>query len=194
MKIRYTYRLKQNSFTEILPASQRLDDLLVELDANINYQEGQLEYVQQIIAQDNLSLHLHLVLLDLHPQFLGLRTTTACVVEVADTVKNTVEEQLNSRLQITHQIQLSILTSEEALQRMREQEQQNQDFLNQNERAQEYIQNTQLLLQMKNLQIVDSSFQQIVLALRNPEYKFIFQSITDETFWSHVYRKVFGRP
>lgn len=95
MKIRYTYRLKQNSFTEILPASQRLDDLLVELDANINYQEGQLEYVQQIIAQDNLSLHLHLVLLDLHPQFLGLRTTTACVVEVADTVKNTVEEQLN---------------------------------------------------------------------------------------------------
>ncbi|KAI9246658.1 hypothetical protein EDC94DRAFT_386980 [Helicostylum pulchrum] len=85
---------------------------------------------------------------------------------------------------------------------MREQELRDRDFLNQNEIAQEYIRNTQILLQTidiaenftKIFQIVDSTLQQIVLALRDPEYNFIFPSVTDETFWSHVYRKVLADP
>ncbi|GAA5796154.1 hypothetical protein HPULCUR_001523 [Helicostylum pulchrum] len=240
----------QNYFTEIIPTSQRLDELLVELNNNINSQEGQLEYEQQRTAQDNLSLHIHLVLLDLHPQFTDLRTVTARAAEAAENVKTTTEEQLtalfnsvtenqqavlqnarnlrdlerkilalrgklatilreqpleqadNVRLRTIRQIQIAVLSSQAALQRMREQELRDQDFLNQNEIAQEYIRNTQILLQTidiaenftKIFQIVDSTLQQIILALRDPEYNFIFPSVTDETFWSYVYRKVLADP
>ncbi|GAA5804344.1 hypothetical protein HPULCUR_009832 [Helicostylum pulchrum] len=215
----------QNYFTEILPISQRLDELLVELNNNVNSQEGQLEYEQQRTAQDNLSLHIHLVLLDLHPQFTDLRTVTARAAEAAENAKTTTEERLtalfnsvtenqqaalqnarnlsdlerkilalrgklatilreqpleqadNVRLRTIRQIQIAVLSSQAALQRMREQELRDQDFLNQNEIAQEYIRNTQILLQTidiaenftKFFQIVDSTLQQIVLALRDPE-------------------------
>ncbi|GAA5799662.1 hypothetical protein HPULCUR_005078 [Helicostylum pulchrum] len=235
---------------QIIPNHQRLDELLVELNNNINSQEGQLEYEQQRTAQDNLSLHIHLVLLDLHPQFTDLRTVTARAAEAAENVKTTTEERLtalfnsvtenqqaalqnarnlrdlerkilalrgklatilreqpleqadNVRLRTIRQIQIAVLSSQAALQRMREQELRDQDFLNQNEIAQEYIRNTQILLQTidiaenftKNFQIVDSTLQQIVLALRDPEYNFIFPSVTDENFWSHVYRKVLADP
>ncbi|KAI9260967.1 hypothetical protein EDC94DRAFT_659997 [Helicostylum pulchrum] len=234
---------------QIIPNHQRLDELLVELNNNINSQEGQLECEQQRTAQDNLSLHIHLVLLDLHPQFTDLRTVTARAAEAAENVKATTEEQLtalfnsvtenqqavlqnarnlrdlerkilvlrgklatilrepleqadNVRLRTIRQIQIEVLSSQAALQRMREQELRDQDFLNQNEIAQEYIRNTQILLQTidiaenftKSFQIVDSTLQQIVLALRDPEYNFIFPSVTDETFWSHVYRKVLADP
>ncbi|GAA5806079.1 hypothetical protein HPULCUR_011607 [Helicostylum pulchrum] len=200
---------------QTIPNHQRLDELLVELNNNINSQEGQLECEQQRTAQDNLSLHIHLVLLDLHPQFTDLRTVTARAAEAAENVKATTEEQLtalfnsvtenqqavlqnarnlrdlerkilvlrgklatilreqpleqadNVRLRTIRQIQIAVLSSQAALQRMREQELRDQDFLNQNEIAQEYIRNTQILLQTIDIaeRLYDVSLK--ILVLRN---------------------------
>lgn len=240
----------QNYFTEILPTSQQLDDLLADLNNNINNQEGQLDYERQRMVQDTLSLHVHLILLDLLPQITHLRDITARAVEAAKNTENTVEEQLTAlynlatddqklvlqnartlrdlerkvlllrekytvilreqpleesdvfRLQTIRQIQVAILTSDAALQRLREQEELSRVFLNQNEIAQEYVRNIQILLQITDIaeiftkifQIVDSTLQKIVLGLREPEYNFLFPSITDDTFWSHAYRKVLADP
>lgn len=66
------------------------------------------------------------------------------------------------RLQTIRLIQLAILSSDAALQRLREKEELDRVFFNQNEMVQEYVRNTQILLQATDIAEVFTIFFQIV--------------------------------